>query len=130
MLIDNTLTVEQAMLPQLLPLIKSLSLPQTSSDNNTDKEVKKETSDKSIVWKAGSEMMMKDIEPLFKNLKEEVLNNKFCSITKGAWNDILKKCHKLHTVWHLPHTFLHMIHEHIAQTNRTTPCYRKTHENG
>lgn len=36
-----------------------------------------------------------EMEPKYKHLKEEVLNNKFAPITEKTWNGILKKCSKI-----------------------------------
>eukprot|EP01083_Nonionella_stella_P223456 796365_1 len=62
-----------------------------SSDNKHDIDI-----DTDIAWEAGAQMIMDNIRPLFKNLKDEVLNNKFASISKRCWNDTLRKCQAIY----------------------------------
>ncbi len=38
---------------------------------------------------------LENIQPKYKNLKEEILNNKYVPITQKTWNGILKKCLKI-----------------------------------
>ena len=37
-------------------------------------------------------------DPMFKHLKEEVLNNPFAKITGKQWDGVLKKCQKIFNV--------------------------------
>ena len=67
-------------------------------DNKTVESCNRNKNNKDIAWKAGTKMAMDGINPLFKNLKQEVLNNEFSSITKRSWNETLRKCQAFYEV--------------------------------
>eukprot|EP00485_Elphidium_margaritaceum_P003419 CAMPEP_0202696452 /NCGR_PEP_ID=MMETSP1385-20130828/9752_1 /ASSEMBLY_ACC=CAM_ASM_000861 /TAXON_ID=933848 /ORGANISM="Elphidium margaritaceum" /LENGTH=379 /DNA_ID=CAMNT_0049352629 /DNA_START=67 /DNA_END=1206 /DNA_ORIENTATION=- len=51
---------------------------------------------KDTVWNFGSRLAMDNISPTFNNYKEEVLGNRYATISKRSWNDTLKKCQAIY----------------------------------
>ena len=67
---------------------------ETNQQNSTEHN----NNNKDISWESGCQIIMENIKPKYKNLKQEVLENTFAKISKRGWNDTLRKCQSLYKV--------------------------------
>ena len=64
---------------------------------------------KDSVWEFSANSYV-DFKPKYKNLREEVLNNKYSSISKRCWNNVLRECQAIYQVGYIVYILYGLIY--------------------